>query len=894
MSFFSNSINPFRFSDEPSLDSESPTVKFVADESESSDSGSAASIPNELPILPLRGLVVYPQTAMPLTINQPRSVKLIDVVATGERLVGLVASKNPENETPGPEDLYSVGTLAIVPRMMRAPDGTIRVLAQGLIRFRIEEYTATEPFLTARITPAPETMAEGLEVDALVRTVSDQFRRMGELVPSIPEELITSALDADNALQLVYAVATTLRMPPEDQQAILELDGLTDKLRRLMTHLDKELEVPQLGHKTQNEAQSEMEKVQREYFLREQLKAIQKELGEGDEQTVEVEEFRQKIEAAHMPTEALKEARRELDRLERLPTAAAEYGVIRTYIDWLVSLPWAISSTDNFDLAHARQVLDLDHYGLTDIKTRIIEFLAVRKLRAERAPAPAQPIETGEPGTPVPGDTSSTDANTATDTTNDSTTDMIRREREGAILCFVGPPGVGKTSLGLSIARAMNRKFTRLSLGGIRDEADLRGFRRTYVGAAPGSMIQTLRRVGTRNPVIMLDEVDKLGRDFRGDPASALLEILDPEQNNDFRDHYLDVPFDLSRVLFITTANELDPIPGPLRDRMEIIQLSGYTEQEKVEIALQYLIPRQRRENRLHDDELTFTREAVETLVRDYTREAGVRNLEREIGRVARKTATQIAEGTAAHVNVDTEAVRTILGHPRFGYREELTERTDRPGVATGLSVTAVGGDVLFVEAAAMPGNRGFQYTGQLGEVMQESARAALSYLRSQAKSFGIDPEFFETHDLHLHVPAGAIPKDGPSAGVTMATALASLITGRPVRKNVAMTGEITLRGQVLPIGGVKDKVLAARRFGVDTVILPHRNAPDLDDLPSDVRQSLHFVLADRVEDVLAAALESASPAQARANGQSRTNRKRRSVDPNAERIVTGERAKAN
>lgn len=881
MSFFLNSINPFRLSDDSPLEDESPAVKFVADESDSSDTELGTAMPSELPILPIRGLVVYPQTAMPLTINQPRSVKLIDAVATGERLVGLVAAKNQENETPGPDELYTVGTLAVIPRMMRAPDGTIRALAQGLIRFRIEEYTATEPYLIARVSPAPETMTEGLEVDALVRTVSDQFRRMGELVPSIPEELITSALDADNALQLVYAVATCLRMPPEDQQAILELDNLTEKLHRLMVHLRKELDVLELGHKIQNEAQSEMEKVQREYFLREQLKAIQKELGESDEQTVEVEEFRQKIEAAHMPPEALKEANRELDRLERLPTAAAEYGVIRTYIDWLVSLPWSVSSTDNLDLAHARQVLDADHYGLTDIKTRIIEFLAVRKLRAERSPElPQSGTTTGQ----------AIDAEAATE----ATTDLIRREREGAILCFVGPPGVGKTSLGLSIARAMNRKFTRLSLGGIRDEADLRGFRRTYVGAAPGSMIQTLRRVGTRNPVIMLDEVDKLGRDFRGDPASALLEILDPEQNNDFRDHYLDVPFDLSRVLFVTTANELDPIPGPLRDRMEIIHLSGYTEQEKVEIALQYLVPRQRRENRLRDEELTFTRGAVETIVRDYTREAGVRNLEREIGRVARKTATQIAEGTAIHVQVNSETVPTILGHTRFGYREELTERTDRPGVATGLSVTAVGGDVLFVEAAAMPGNRGFQYTGQLGEVMQESARAALSYIRSQAESLGIDPKFFESHDLHLHVPAGAIPKDGPSAGVTMATALASLLTARPVRKNVAMTGEITLRGQVLPIGGVKDKVLAAHRFGVDTVILPHRNEPDLDDLPLDVRQSLHFVLADRVEDVLAAALESATPAQPRANGQSRNSRKRRSVESDAERTFNIKGAKAN
>ncbi len=786
-------------------------------------------IPDDLPILPLRGLVVYPQTAVPLTVGQPRSVRLVDEVAAGERLIGLISAKDPDLETPGPNEIHQIGTMAAVHRLFRAPDGTIRLLVQGVARIRVESYTATEPYLKAKVSAAPEEVENNLEVEALMRNVTDQFTRLADLVPSIPSELITSALNVDDPLQLVYAIATYIRLDLADQQLILELDSVTDKLRRLMTILNKELEVLELGRKIQTEAQSEMEKVQREYFLREQLKAIQKELGEGDEQAVEVEEFREKLEAANMPPEALKEARRELDRLSKLPTAAAEYGVIRTYLDWMVNMPWSKQSEDNLNLGHARQVLDEDHYGLKDIKERILEFLAVRKLRADR----------GVEGVSSTGKT-----------------DYVRRDREGAILCFIGPPGVGKTSLGASIARAMDRKFIRLSLGGIRDEAEIRGFRRTYIGAMPGRMIQTLRRCETRNPVIMLDEIDKLGRDFRGDPASALLEVLDPEQNNEFRDHYLDVPFDLSQVLFITTANELEPIPGPLRDRMEVIPLSGYTEQEKIQIAMQYLVPRQMRENLLREGELTITREAVELIVRDYTREAGVRGLEREIGRIARKTATKIAEGVEAAAHIDPDAVRTIIGHPRFGYREEIDERTERPGVATGLAVTSIGGDVLFVEAAQMPGSKGFQYTGQLGEVMQESARAAFSYIRSQAKALGIDEKYFDTHDLHLHVPAGAVPKDGPSAGVTMATALASLLTDRPVRKNVAMTGEITLRGQVLPVGGIKDKILAAHRLGVNTVIIPRRNAPDLDDVPQDVRSALQFVLAEYVEDVLQAALE--------------------------------------
>ncbi|MBC6935254.1 MAG: endopeptidase La [Chloroflexi bacterium] len=806
------------------------TVSDEESENEADFAQPQPEIPAELPILPLRGLVVYPQTAIPLTVGQPRSIKLVDDVVSGDRLIGLVAAKDPSLETPGPDDVYRIGTLASIHRLFRAPDGTIRLLVQGIARIEIDEYTSLEPYLRAKIHATPERSEDTLEVEALVRNVVNQFTRLADLVPSIPGELISSALNVDDPLQLVYAVATYIRINLDDAQEILELDSTDAKLRRLMGILTKELEVLELGRKIQTEAQSEMEKVQREYFLREQLKAIQRELGEGDEQIAEIENFRKRIAEAGMTEEAEKEALRELDRLSKLPTAAAEYGVIRTYLDWLTNLPWSKRTDDRLDIAHAREVLEEDHYGLKDIKERILEYLAVRKLRAEREVDKKEEKE-------------------ATDY-------IIRRERRGAILCFVGPPGVGKTSLGASIARAMGRRFIRMSLGGVRDEAEIRGFRRTYIGAMPGRIIQTLRRVESRNPVIMLDEVDKLGRDFRGDPASALLEVLDPEQNAEFRDHYLDVAFDLSEVFFITTANELEPIPGPLRDRMEIIHLSGYTEQEKVAIAEQYLVPRQIKENGLRPEEIEFNTGALQLIVRDYTREAGVRMLEREIGKVARKVVTRIAEGKLDKAVIDEKQIRDLLGRPRYGYREEIEERTDLPGVATGLAWTPVGGDVLFVEAARMPGGKGFQYTGQLGEVMQESARTALSYVRSKATDLGIDARFFETGDIHLHVPAGAVPKDGPSAGITMAVALASLLTGRPVRKNVAMTGEITLRGLVLPVGGIKDKVLAAHRFGVDTVILPKKNENDLDDLPEEVRSQLTFVMAERVDEVLAAALE--------------------------------------
>lgn len=783
--------------------------------------------PAEVPILPLRGLVVYPTTAIPLTVGQSRSVKLVDDVVSGDRLVGLVTSFDPEEETPGPDEVHRIGTLAAIHRLFRAPDGTIRLLVQALKRIRIEEWVEEEPYLKARIGTLPEQEEDGLEVEALERNVMEQFRHLADLMPSIPSELVTTALAVDSPLELVYSVATYIRIDLDKAQELLVMDSTMEKLRFLLEILNKEIEVLELGRKIQSDAQSEMEKTQREYYLREQMKAIQRELAEGDDQYEEITQFRKAIDEAGMPEEARSEALRELDRLSKLSVASAEYGVIRTYLDWLVNMPWNDRTEDNLDIANARQVLNEDHYGLEDIKERILEFLAVRKLRAERS-----------------------------DELEEAYADSVRRERTGAILSFVGPPGVGKTSLGASIARAMGRKFIRLSLGGIRDEAEIRGFRRTYIGSMPGRIVQALRRVKSRNPLIMLDEVDKLGRDFRGDPASALLELLDPEQNAEFRDTYLDVPFDLNEVMFITTANDLAPIPGPLRDRMEIIELSGYTEQEKRAIARQYLVPRQVRENGLRDDEIEFSDEALMAIIRDFTREAGVRSLEREIGRAARKVVTRIAEGGAEHVKIDPKLVAELLGKPRFGYRTELEDRTEGPGVATGLAWTPVGGDVLFIEATSMPGGKGFKLTGQLGDVMQESGQIAFSYIRAKASDLGVSDEFFEKHDLHLHVPAGATPKDGPSAGMTMAVALASLLSSRPTRSNVAMTGELTLNGQILPVGGIKDKVLAAHRLGVDTVILPRKNEKDLVDVPEDVRNDLTFKLIEHMDEALEVALQ--------------------------------------
>ena len=789
---------------------------------------SIAPIPEILPILPLRGLVVFPQTGVPLTIGQPRSIQLVDEATAGKRMIGLLTSKNPDSDNPDPKELYQIGTVAMINRLFRATDGTIRLLIQGLSRFKIVEFVQKDPYLLAKVELCPEKIESGLEVDALARSARDQFEHIAEMIPSIPRELVISVISIQDPLQTVYTISNFQRMELAEAQEILELDSISDKLKKLVAHLTRESEVLELGQKIQNNARNEIEKVQREYFLREQLKAIQKELGESDEQTADINEFKTKITSLKMPEEAEKQATRELERLSRLPTAAADYGVIRTYLEWLVSLPWSTGTVDDLDITRARKILDQDHFGLKDVKQRILEYLAVRKLRLERK------VEFDKK----------------------PSKDLIRKEREGVILCFIGPPGVGKTSLGQSISRAMGRKFIRISLGGVRDEAEIRGHRRTYIGALPGRIIQAIRRVESRNPVFMMDEIDKLSFDFHGDPASALLEVLDPEQNSEFRDNYLEVPFDLSQVMFITTANSLETIPAPLLDRMEVIHLAGYTENEKIEIAKHYLIPRQLRENGLRTSEIKFTSPAILAIIRQYTRESGVRNLEREIASICRKVVTQFKEGKTELKTVKPEDVRQSLGHPKFMETEEIIRRTAIPGVATGLAWTPSGGEILFIEATKMTGSKGFQITGSIGTVMQESAQAALSYVRSKAAEYGIDPDFYAKTDIHLHIPSGAQPKDGPSAGVTMVTSLVSLLSQRLVRADVAMTGEISLSGQVLPIGGLKEKVLAAHRAGLKTVIIPKQNLPDIEDLPKEIKQGIQFIPVETIGEVLTNALE--------------------------------------
>lgn len=806
-----------------------PTIKDLVElKSQEKEEKNEAVEEEIIPILPLRGVVVYPQTAVPLTIGQPRSIKLVDDVSSGDRQIGLVAAINPENEAPGPEELYRRGTLSSIHRLLRAQDGTIRMLVQGGERFEIIEYTQTEPYLMAKIRRIPEVVETGLEIEALARKVRDQFSEIADLIPSFPKELVASVVGIEDPLLTAYTITNFQRIEIDEAQKILELDSTLEKLKTLIAFLVRETEVLILGQKIQNEARSEIDKVQKEYFLREQLKAIQKELGEKDEQSVEVDEFREKIDKAGMPEEAEKQAQGELDRLSKLPTAAAEYGVIRTYLDWLVSIPWKENTEDNLDISHARNVLETDHYGLDEVKERILEFLAIRKLKLDR------------------------------NSERTESTDEIRKDREGVILCFIGPPGVGKTSLGQSIARAMGRKFIRASLGGVRDEAEIRGHRRTYIGAMPGRILQSLRRVGSINPVFMLDEIDKLTKDFHGDPASALLEVLDPEQNSQFRDNYLEVAYDLSQVMFITTANTLETIPGPLRDRMEIINLSGYTEGEKIAIAKGYLIPRQIRENGLRANEVSLTDEALSVIIQQYTREAGVRSLEREIGTICRKIGTRIAEGKEIDQIVNPEDIRGYLNNPPFQGPEEFNLRVSMPGVAAGLAWTPYGGDVLYIEATRMPGSKGYQITGSIGNVMQESAKAALSYVRTNAEKLGLAVDFYEKSDLHLHIPAGATPKDGPSAGVTIVTALTSLLSGRLVKPALGMTGEITLRGKVLPIGGVKEKVLAGHRNGLRTIILPKRNQQDLDDIPHEIKEQMTFYFVEDVNEVILHSLEAA------------------------------------
>jgi ATP-dependent Lon protease len=765
-----------------------------------------ASPPSPARVLPLRDSVGFPETMMPLAIGQPRSIELVNDALTHDRLIVMVASRKPELEEPGPDDLYDVGVVGVIARMLKAPDGTLRILVQCAQRVRVTRWVRDKPYLVAEVAEAPDVVEHSTELVALARNVQATFGQIVEAVPYLPEELQVAVANIDDPAQLSHLIAGSLRLQTEERQELLEQVDVGLRLRRIAEILARELEVVQIGTRIQSQVQGEIEGQQREFFLRQQLKAIQEELGEKDPGEAEVDELREQLGAIELPEDVRKQVERELSRLERLPQAAAEHGVVRGWLEWIAELPWTAATEDNLDLTHAREVLDADHFGLERVKDRILEFLAVRKLKPDA---------------------------------------------RGSILCFAGPPGVGKTSLGKSIARALGRDFERISVGGVRDESEIRGHRRTYVGAMPGVIVRALRDAGSRNPLFMIDEIDKMGADFRGDPASAMLEVLDPEQNATFRDHYLDVPFDLSAVMFVATANTLDTIPAPLLDRMEVIQLAGYTEEEKLQIAKRYLVPRQVERNGLKRSRIAISDKALRVVISDYTREAGVRQLERELGSICRKVARQVAEGEAPRrVSVSEPRVRELLGRRRFF--SEARRRTRAPGVATGLAWTPVGGDVLFIEATAMPGTGKLTITGQLGDVMKESAQAALSWVRAQEA----DGTWFAEHDLHIHVPAGAIPKDGPSAGITMATALRSLVEGRPVRDDVAMTGEITLTGEVLPIGGLKEKALAAQRNGIRRVVAPALNAQDIDDIPEHLRKQLEFHFVDRIEDVLDLALE--------------------------------------
>ncbi len=792
-------------------------INMFGDAGEGGSEAGVEKLPDELPILPLRNTVAFPGTVLPLAVGIQRSVDLVRDAAEGDRLVGLVAMRDPKIKEPMPGQTYDVGTVARIDHVHESDEKGLQVIVRCLERFRILHWVGDTPYLKAKVAPVPEEKGEDLETDALFRSLRELAQEVVDLSPNFPKEAGEFIGHIKDPAYLVNLTATNAGLEIEAAQQLLEEDSVKEKIRLLIDHLSREKEVLSLGRKIQSEAKEKMGEAQREYFLRQQLKAIQKELGETDSEESEADEYHRRLEEADLPPEAKKEAERELKRLSAMAPQAAEYTVIKTYLDWLLDLPWNEASEDRTDIEHARRVLDQDHYGLDDIKERIVEYLAVRKLARERG---LSRIDEERGDQPL-----------------------------GAILCFAGPPGVGKTSLGQSIARALGRKFTRMSLGGMRDEAEIRGHRRTYIGAMPGRIIQAIKRAGTKNPVFMLDEVDKIGNDWRGDPSSALLEVLDPAQNHAFRDHYLDVDFDLSEVIFITTANYLETIPAALADRMEILQLDGYTEYEKVKIAQRHLVPRQIRWHGLREEEISFTEDALRKIVQRYTREAGVRNLERQIGAVCRKCAVRVTEQEWSHVPVTPELVREFLKKERF--EAESSENIEIPGIATGLAVTAVGGDILFIEATRMSGKGALTLTGQLGDVMRESAQIAHSYVRSKAGALSVDPEEFTAGDVHLHVPAGAIPKDGPSAGLAMVMAVASLFSGRPLRGDVGMTGEITLRGRVLPVGGVKMKVLAAHRAGLTTVILPQRNEKDLEDLPDEVRNTMLFVLVDRIDEAM-------------------------------------------
>lgn len=773
-----------------------------------SERSTVAPIPDVLPLIPLRDLILFPNLVVPLFVGRERSINALEEAMREDHLVALVTQKEAEEADPEIGDIYEIGCVASVMQELKLPDGTAKALVEGQRRMRIVELIQSDPFMKVRIELIEEDETVDVETEAVMRTLITDFERASDLGKPIPQEVLMAASTIEEPGRLADFVAFHLNLRVEDKQKILEALAPRERLDRASVFLRKELEILELGSKIQSRVKEQMTKTQREYFLREQLKAIQQELGQYDEVQAEMDEYREKIATAQMPEDVEEKALKELSRLERMPSAAAETGVIRTYLDWLIGLPWNAESTEKLDLVAAQEVLDHDHYGLEKVKERVLEYLAVHKL-----------------------------------------TDQMR----GPILCFVGPPGVGKTSIGKSIARSLGREFIRMSLGGVRDEAEIRGHRRTYVGALPGRIVQSISQIGTNNPVFMMDEIDKVGMDFRGDPTSALLEVLDPEQNNAFQDHYLEAPFDLSNVMFITTANLLDPIPPALRDRMEVIHFPGYTEDEKLHIAKRYLIPKQVSEHGLTSGKLEIADEAVREIVRRYTREAGVRNLERTIAMICRQVARKVVEGYKRKTRVTERTLHKYLGPPKFSYG--LAEEQDEVGVSTGLVWTEVGGDVIFIEATKMKGKGNLTLTGQLGDVMRESAQAAVSYIRTRAESLGIQEDFNEKFDMHIHVPAAAIPKDGPSAGITMATALASCLTGCPVRRDLAMTGEITLRGRVLPIGGLKEKLLAAHRAGIKTALIPKDNVRDLDLLPPHVRDELEIIPVESMDEVLARAL---------------------------------------
>jgi ATP-dependent Lon protease len=761
-------------------------------------------IPAELPILPLRGTVAYPDLIIPLVVGREKSIRLIDEAMGGDRLIGIITQKNPDIEEPGQEDLYTIGCVATIMKMVKMVDGSQRIVVQGLCRFKLMEFSEHEPHFRARVLPVFEEYQKDIEIDAMYINLKNLYKKAVEIAPYLSSELAQIAAKMESPGNLADLVASTVNISMIERQEILEKIDIKARLNKVTIFLNRELETLELSSKIQSHIKEGIDKTQREYYLREQLKAIQKELGEVDDRYTELDELRKKMMEGKMPPDVQKVTEKELDRLSKMSQMSAEYTVARTYIDWLVDLPWSRATEDNLVIGDARRILNEDHYDLEKVKKRVLEYLAVRKLKSDM---------------------------------------------KGPILCFVGPPGVGKTSLGKSIARALGRKFMRISLGGIRDEAEIRGHRRTYVGALPGRVIQGIKKAGSNNPVFMLDEVDKIGMDFRGDPSSALLEVLDPEQNFSFSDHYLEVPFDLSKVMFIATANLLDPVPPALRDRMEVLELPGYTEEEKIMIARQFIIPKELTEHGLTADLLTFEDEALRLIIHSYTKEAGVRNVEREIAAVCRSVARDVAEGKTEKTSVTAEDIHRFLGPIKF--YSEIAERTKYSGVATGLAWTPTGGDIIFVEATKMKGKGNLALTGQLGDVMKESGQAALSYIRSKATDFDIPDDFFEKQDLHIHVPQGAIPKDGPSAGITMMVALVSLLTDKPVRNDVAMTGEITLRGLVLPIGGVKEKVLAAKRAGIKSVLLPKMNEKDLEEVPETVKENMKFTFVERVDEAI-------------------------------------------